>query len=119
MPITSIYSQMSEGLAGQSFRQIEQGVARRLQVDNSESAQLLSVSPGKSNFVDMMKDFVGDVSAHQLRAGKTIDAFAAGEVTDVHEVMVAVQEAGLALDLLLEIRNRTQEVFQEIMRLQV
>lgn len=119
MPITSIYSASSEGPAGQSFRQIEQGVARRLQTDGSESAQILSAPPGDSNFVDMMKDFVGDVNAHQLRAGKTIEAFAAGEVTDVHQVMVAVQEAGLALDLLIEIRNRTQEAYQVIMRLQV
>jgi len=54
-----------------------------------------------------------------MRAGNTVKAFVAGEVTDVHQVMVAVQEAGLALDLLLEIRNRTQEAFQGIMRIQV
>jgi len=72
-----------------------------------------------SKFVDLVKGFVGDVNAYQMRAGKTIEAFAAGEVTDVHQVMVAIQEAGLALDLLIEIRNRTQEAFQEIMRMQV
>ncbi|MDP6041388.1 MAG: flagellar hook-basal body complex protein FliE [Candidatus Latescibacteria bacterium] len=117
MPITSIYSADSQGPAGQSFRQIEQGGARSL--GETESGAILSEPPSDSNFVDLVKGFVGDVNAHQLRAGQTIDAFAAGEVTDVHEVMVAIQEAGLALDLLIEVRNRTQEAFQEIMRMQV
>jgi len=119
MPVTSIYSAMSQGPAGQSFRQIEQGAVRQLQTNDAEGPEVLSTPPVDSDFADMMKNFVGDVNAHQLRAGKTVEAFAAGEVTNVHEVMVAVQEAGLALDLLLEIRNRTQEAFQEIMRLQV
>jgi flagellar hook-basal body complex protein FliE len=72
-----------------------------------------------ANFMDLVKGFVGDVNDIQLHSGKMIDAFAAGEVTDVHQVMVASQEAGLALDLLLEVRNRTMEAFQEIMRMQV
>ena len=80
---------------------------------------ILSEPPSDSKFVDLVKGFVGDVNAHQLRAGKTIEAFAAGEVTDVHQVMVAIQEAGLAMDLLIEILNRTQEAFQEIIRMQV
>jgi flagellar hook-basal body complex protein FliE len=33
--------------------------------------------------------------------------------------MIASQEAGLALDLMIEVRNRAQEAFQEIMRIQV
>ena len=94
-------------------------MARQLETNGTESSAILSEPPSDSNFVDLVKGFVGDVNAHQLRAGKTIDAFAAGEVTDVHEVMVAIQEAGLALDLLIEVRNRTQEAFQEIMRMQV
>lgn len=119
MPITSVISAASQGAAGSSFRQLEQGISKRLdqsgplEIGTSESQQ------SGSNFTDMVKDFVSDVNAHQIRSGKTIDAFAAGEVTDVHQVMVAVQEAGLALDLLIEIRNRTQEAFQEIMRIQV
>ena len=48
-----------------------------------------------------------------------MEALAAGEVADVHQVMVAVAEAGLAMDLLLQLRNRVTDAFQEIMRMQV
>ena len=40
-------------------------------------------------------------------------------VTDVHQVMVAVEEAGIALDLMLEIRNKVLEGYQELIRMQV
>jgi flagellar hook-basal body complex protein FliE len=43
----------------------------------------------------------------------------AGTVTDAHDVMVATEEAQLAFELMLEVRNRLLESYQEIMRLQV
>ena len=73
----------------------------------------------RGSFSDLVKTFATDVNDLQFRAGDAIDSLVTGEAADVHQVMVAVQEAGLALDLLIEIRNRTQEAFQEIMRIQV
>jgi flagellar hook-basal body complex protein FliE len=120
MAITSIYSALSKGPAAESFRSLEQGIPKQI-AGPGENNQVVSLSepPKDVSFSDLIKDFASDVNAHQIRAGKSIDAFAAGEITDVHQVMVAVQEAGLALDLMIEIRNRTQEAFQEIMRIQV
>ena len=121
MPISSLLSATSEGAGGQSFRQLELGIPQRIDARQGAPSEVGETSPEPvgPSFGDMVKGFVEDVNAHQLRAGRTIDSFAAGEITDVHQVMVAVQEAGLALDLLIEIRNRTQEAFQEIMRIQV
>jgi flagellar hook-basal body complex protein FliE len=119
MAISSIYSALS-GPAGQSFRSLEQGVAQKIASPQEKDGIVsLSEPPRESSFSDLVKGFVGDVNAHQMRSGKTTEAFIAGEITDVHQVMVAAQEAGLALDLMIEIRNRTQEAFQEIMRIQV
>ena len=42
-----------------------------------------------------------------------------GQAADIHQVMVAVEEAGIARDLLLEIRNKVLEGYQELMRMQV
>ena len=122
MPITSIISAESQGPAGQqSFRRLESGESRILEVRSPEGIEIPEgLSPArKPEFLDLVKGFAADVNNLQLHAGKTIDAFAAGEITDVHQVMVATQEAGLALDLLLEIRNRTMDAYQEIMRMQV
>ena len=42
-----------------------------------------------------------------------------GRVTEVHDVMIAAEEAQLAFELLLEVRNKLLESYQEIMRMQV
>ena len=122
MPITSIISSQAQGPGRQqSYRSLERGLPSTLETGPTEGKDgpeklLETPQPG---FVDLVRGFVADVNGLQQDAGRSIDAFAAGEITDVHQVMVAVQEAGLALDLLLEVRNRTAEAFQEIMRMQV
>ena len=116
MPVVNLISSEWQGPEGTSFRRLEQGLPRTLEPPGAPEAPPPDLKPG---FLDMVQGFVEDVNNIQLRSGKTIDAFVAGEITDVHQVMVAAQEAGLALDLLLEIRNRTMEAFQEIMRMQV
>ena len=69
--------------------------------------------------VSMVKDFAADVNQLQFRAGNAIDELVTGEAADVHQVMVAVEEAGIALDLMIEVRNRVLEGYQELIRMQV
>jgi flagellar hook-basal body complex protein FliE len=42
-----------------------------------------------------------------------------GEATDLHGVMVAVEKARTSFDLLMEVRNKTIDVYRELMRMQV
>jgi flagellar hook-basal body complex protein FliE len=122
--VVRVISSEVQGPTGQrSYRELERGQQGRIEVPGAAEARpglpLEPARPLKPGFLELMKGFVGDVNGLQLQAGKTIDAFAAGEVTDVHQVMVAIEEAGVALDLLLEVRNRTMEAYQDIMRMQV
>ena len=71
------------------------------------------------DFSDLVKTFVGDVNELQFKSGRAIDMLVTGEAADVHQVMVAVEQAGIALDLMLELRNRIMEGYQELMRMQV
>ena len=73
----------------------------------------------EGEFYGLVKDFLGDVNHLQDRSGDALKSFVAGEITDLHQVMVAGQEAGIAMDLLIEVRNCVVESFQEIMRIQV
>ncbi|MEM7673738.1 MAG: flagellar hook-basal body complex protein FliE [Verrucomicrobiota bacterium] len=43
----------------------------------------------------------------------------AGESDNLHQSMIAMQEAGVAFNLMLEVRNKMVESYQELMRMSV
>ena len=71
------------------------------------------------SFPQIFKEMVGNTNELQSKAQELAEKFVLGEVTDIHEVMVAAEEAGVALDLVMEIRNKLIEAYQELMRMQV
>jgi len=71
------------------------------------------------SFAQTLKGFLSDVNALQLRAGQMNEAYARGEVRDLHEVVVAQQEAAVSMRLLLQMRDRVISAYQEIMRMPV
>ena len=93
----------------------------RLRMTPEQMARAAEQADGTQpqSFSDMVKEFAGDVNDMQFQAGHAIDMFVTGEAADVHQVMVAVREAGIAMDLMLEIRNRVLEGYQELIRMQV
>jgi flagellar hook-basal body complex protein FliE len=70
-------------------------------------------------FGQFLTDAIAEVNNAQLHAGDMTTRFAAGEPLDVHQVMVASQEAGVMLDLALQVRNKLVEAYQEILRVNV
>jgi flagellar hook-basal body complex protein FliE len=71
------------------------------------------------SFKDTMSRFLDDVNAAQKEAGDSKKAFFAGEVTDVHQVMTKSEEAKVAFNMLMEIRNKVIDGYNEIMRLRL
>ena len=93
--------------------------SREVQVRPQVGADQSPAAPGRPSFSELVKDFAADVNEMQFTAGRAIDMLVTGKTSDVHQVMVAVEEAGVALDLMIEIRNRVLEGYQELIRMQV
>jgi flagellar hook-basal body complex protein FliE len=72
-----------------------------------------------ASFMDTLKDYVGEVSRLDKTADAHVQALAAGKPADPHEIMMAVEQANMALDLLIEVRNRLLETYQELTRTQI
>jgi len=72
-------------------------------------------APGES-FGDTLSNFIGGVNRMQLEAGEKTQLFATGQIQDIHEVMAAAEEASISMALLLEIRKKALEGYQELMR---
>ncbi len=71
---------------------------------------------GGESFGTMLKSFVKDVNDLQMESSDIEKKFMAGEITDVHQVMLASEEASVAFELLMEIRNKLLDSYREIIR---
>lgn len=87
------------------------------EVPKSESKNL--VSDGTTNFKDTLQGLVRDVDKMQKDAEETSRRLLTGEVEDVHQVMIAMEEAQTSFQLMMEIRNKIVEAYKEVMRMQV
>jgi len=74
---------------------------------------------GRESFEKTLKKFITDVNSLQNQAAESTVNLVKGEVEDVHDVMIAVEKAGIAMELMLEIRNKIVEAYQEVMRMPV
>ncbi len=70
-------------------------------------------------FTDALKSALDGVSASQTKAEDLSAAYERGDVTDVAKVMLARQEAGVAFEATLQVRNRLLSAYQDIMRMGV
>ncbi len=77
----------------------------------------LGFTPGPS-FGDALKQAIGEVSELQDTASDAIAAFVRGDPVELHDVMAASEEAGLALELLIEIRNKITEAYRTVINMQ-
>lgn len=76
----------------------------------------VSSSSGSGNF---LKELVGKVNDLQTQADSKIKNMVTGESKELHEVMIAVEKAGISFQFLTQVRNKAVEAYQEVMRMQV
>ncbi|WP_395328955.1 flagellar hook-basal body complex protein FliE [Novosphingobium sp. BL-8H] len=73
--------------------------------------------PPAQGFADTLKTALDSVNSVQNNAESVTDAYQKGEVTDVAKVMLARQEAGVAFEATLQVRNKLLSAYQDIMRM--
>ena len=75
-------------------------------------------TPGGPSFGDTLTKAINEVSAAQDRAGELTTRFLRGEQVELHQVMAAGEEAGIALDLMVELRNKVTEAYRTLINMQ-
>jgi flagellar hook-basal body complex protein FliE len=70
-------------------------------------------------FSKVFKDAIDRVESYRVDAERSIDRFLAGEQEDVHKVALAAQQAELALETFLQMKNKVVQAYQEVMRMQL
>lgn len=72
------------------------------------------------SFAEIFKSTLGEVNSLQYQAKQAQIALATG-VDDVslHQVMVITEQARLALDFMMAVRNKIMDAYNEVMRMQI
>ena len=95
--------------SGQGYMSLLQGLQQK------EPSQPTS---GPS-FTNSLREFIGDVNSFQQDSGDITEKFIKGEPVDIHEVMIAAEKAKTSFQLLVEIRNKFMDMYQQVNRIQV
>ena len=74
-------------------------------------------SNAAADFSDMITDSLSNVNEMQSEKSNMIKAFASGEETNVHELMITLQKAGLAMSMTTAVRGKVMEAYKEILRM--
>lgn len=74
---------------------------------------------GAANFGEMVKQGLESVSNAEKQVDQVTETMASGGPAEIHDLMAASAKAQIQVDLLVQVRNRAVEAYQEIMRIQV
>lgn len=70
-------------------------------------------------FKDMLLDKLNEVSKLQTEAGDKVQDLITGETKNYAEVFSAVRKADVAFSLLMEIRNKLMDAYEQIQQMRV
>lgn len=72
-----------------------------------------------ANFGTVLDGLVTTVSEKQATATELTKQVLLGDSDQLHQSVIAMQEASVAFSLMVEVRNKLVESYQELMRMQV
>jgi flagellar hook-basal body complex protein FliE len=73
---------------------------------------------GGPSFGDTLTQAINQVSDAQDTAAELSQKFLRGEPVELHQVMAAGEEAGIALEMMIELRNKFTEAYRTLINMQ-
>ena len=85
--------------------------------------QLDNINPAASNNPEKVSNQfmieLQKVNDKQINSEHLLQDLAAGKTDNIHHVMLSLEDAKLSLQLLIQVRNKLLEGYQDILRMQV
>lgn len=87
------------------------------------AVSIASPSPGspvgQNGLFEQLLDQVNNVNTQLIAADHSVQQLAAGEGENLHQVVLGLEQTRLAFDLMLQVRNKVLDAYQEVMRMQI
>ncbi len=71
----------------------------------------------KNGFLEQLKESVARVEAEQQKADQAVQDLATGKRKTLHETMIQVEKAEISFRLLMAVRSKLVDAYQEVMRM--
>ena len=72
-----------------------------------------------TSFKDLLVDSIQDVNSMQQQADRAVETLMTGGDANPAEVLTAVQKADLTFRLMMQMRNKMMQVYQEVKEIRV
>lgn len=82
------------------------------------TAQTMSVQPSAS-FGQFVGDGVEQVNQALLASQGDVQSLALGNAQNLHQVMMRLEETRLSFELMMQVRSRVLEAYQDVMKMQI
>lgn len=70
-------------------------------------------------FSNILEQSINSINNYQKSYEDSLVSFIKGNENEIHNVMIAMQEAKLTLQTAVEVRNKLVEAYQELSRIQI
>ena len=77
------------------------------------------VDPANGSFKDAMLKSIDEVNNLQQDANRAVEQIATGEDVSPAEVLTAVQKADMAFRMMLQVRNKLVQAYQEVQNIRI
>ena len=71
------------------------------------------------SFAEFLSQQVSDANQAALGADKAVERAVAGEEANPHSTMIALQKAEITFTLLMAIKDRIEQAYQQLLRMQI
>ena len=89
-----------------------QGIVNK--VNNLDTVQKRADKAGGKGFDNILVDYLKEVNKLQLKSDEAVKKLATGNEESIHETMIAIEKASISFQMMMQIRNKIIEAYDEI-----
>jgi flagellar hook-basal body complex protein FliE len=91
----------------------------KLQVPEVRAPKTQGSDKTGAGFGEILKDAISTTNELQKQSDLEIQKLMTGESQDLHTTVIAMQKADLSFQMMMQVRNKLVQAYQEIMRMQI
>ena len=78
-----------------------------------------SVGGEKTHFGTMLKDAISTVNDLSQQSNREVEKIITGETDDLHTAVIAMQRADVSFQMMMQVRNKIVQAYQEVLRMPI